>query len=197
VTDPGGSAGSAVPAGRAPWWPWALLVLGLLLAVAAVVVAVVRPDAPEAGTEGVVGTVTSLPTPARTPEGWDVTQVDLAAYAQGLLDGTNDARRADGLDPLSASECAHRGAAARAGDLVGQEALEHAPLGPVLVACAPASTAAENLSRAAAEPPAVVEAWLGSPGHRANVLDPALDELGVACVADGDQVLCSAVFLGP
>jgi uncharacterized protein YkwD len=85
----------------------------------------------------------------------------------------------------------------RAADLVGEDALEHAPLGPVLAACAGPTVAAENLSRAAAEPPAVVDAWLGSPGHRANVLDPTLDELGVACVADGDQVLCSAVFLGP
>ncbi|MGW6132168.1 CAP domain-containing protein [Cellulomonas sp. NPDC055163] len=180
-----------------PSWGWALIALGVLMAFAAGVAALGRGGPDVGRIISVTGTPTPVPTPARTPDGWDVTEVDLAAYAVGLVDATNAARAADGLDPLAASGCARDGAATRAAALVGQDALAHAPLGPVLAACAGPTVAAENLSRAAAEPPAVVDAWLGSPGHRANVLDPTLDELGVACVADGDQVLCSAVFLGP
>lgn len=43
----------------------------------------------------------------------------------------------------------------------------------------------------------VVAAWLASPGHRANILDPALTRMTVACVHDGDQMLCSQLFAGP
>lgn len=183
--------------GAVPSWGWVLIVLGVLVGFAAVVATLGRGGSDVGRIISVTGTPTPVPSPARTPDGWDVTEVDLPAYAAGLVDATNAARRADGLDALDPSTCARDGAALRAADLVGQEALEHAPLGPVLDACAGPTVAAENLSRAAAQPPAVVDAWLGSPGHRANVLDPTLDELGVACVVDGDQVLCSAVFLGP
>jgi uncharacterized protein YkwD len=66
-----------------------------------------------------------------------------------------------------------------------------------MAACTPATTAAENLSRAAASPAAVIDAWMGSPGHRPNLLDPALTEIGVGCVIDGQAMLCSQVFFGP
>ena len=56
--------------------------------------------------------------------------------------------------------------------------------------------AAENLSRAAADPDAVVTAWMGSPGHRANLLDPQLNAMGVGCVPDAEAMLCSQIFLG-
>lgn len=122
---------------------------------------------------------------------------DPEAYAAALLAGTNDARATAGLAPLSDSACARDAAAGRAAALLGAPALEHAPLDDVLVACAPRTVAAENLSRAAATPDRVVEAWLGSPGHRQNLLSPTVTELGVACVSDGGALLCSQIFLGP
>jgi len=44
---------------------------------------------------------------------------------------------------------------------------------------------------------AVIDAWMHSPGHRSNLLDPTLTEIGVGCVRDGRSMLCSQVFLGP
>ena len=64
-------------------------------------------------------------------------------------------------------------------------------------ACDPSGPAAENLSRAAAGPQAVVDPWLASPGHRANLLDPTLSHVGVACMLDADCMLCLQVLLGP
>ena len=118
-------------------------------------------------------------------------------YATALLAATNDARTAQGLVALDPSDCATGAAAQRAQDLVGAASLEHAPLDPVLDACGPATTAAENLSTASEDPAEVVAAWMSSPGHRANILDPALTEVGVACVPDGGRTLCAEVFLGP
>ena len=132
---------------------------------------------------------------ARAP--WRATDVDPQAYADALVAGTNAARTAAGLDVLVGSSCARDRAVERAQALVGAATLVHAGLAAVLVACAPSTAAAENLSRAAAGPQAVVDAWLDSPGHRANILDRGLDQVGAACVLDAGQVLCSEVFLGP
>ena len=63
--------------------------------------------------------------------------------------------------------------------------------------CKPATIAAENLSRASARPAAVIDRWMHSPGHRSNLLDPTLTQIGVGCVLDGTSMLCSQVFLGP
>jgi uncharacterized protein YkwD len=122
---------------------------------------------------------------------------DPESHADALVALTNEARTAEGLDALEDSECAENAARERAASLVGEEELDHAPLTPVIRACAPLTTAAENLVRSSRSAEEVVDAWLGSPGHRANVVDPALTEIGVACVEDRDELLCSQVFLGP
>ena len=119
------------------------------------------------------------------------------SYAAQVVRATNAARDAEGLAALRSSACAEAAARERAAGLVGQAPLAHRPLAGVIARCAPAATAAENLSRAAASPSAVVDAWLGSPGHRSNLLDPELTDVGVGCVEDDAAMLCSQVFLGP
>lgn len=136
------------------------------------------------------------PTPTTT-EPWSADDADPVAYAAELVVETNAARADEGLAALTVSDCAATEASARAEELTGGEELEHATLAPVIEACAPASTAAENLARAAATPHDVVDAWLASPGHRANLLDPDLDQVGIGCLLDGAEMLCSQVFLGP
>ncbi len=122
---------------------------------------------------------------------------DPLAYAALIVRETNDARVANRLPKLGSSTCAQTAALQRAKDLIGKPKLTHAPLDGVISACAPSTTAAENLSRASTRPAAVIDAWMHSPGHRSNLLDPALTEIGVGCVLDGTLMLCSQVFLGP
>lgn len=128
-------------------------------------------------------------------------------YAAAMVAATNAARAAEGLSPLVTSECAAAQGALRAADLVeaGGE-LVHAPLLPVKDACLADVTEAmtgENLSHAAASPEVVVDAWMGSAGHRANILTPGFTEIGISCTVtvetgtDGmDEMLCSQIFLG-
>ena len=125
---------------------------------------------------------------------------DPAVYADAIVAASNRARADRDLRPLAPSTCAAEQALARAKALVGVD-LEHADLKPVISACSPPSgLAAENLSRAAAAPEAVVAAWLDSPGHANNLLSPQLTQLGVACVpteVEGKpQMLCAQAFLG-
>jgi uncharacterized protein YkwD len=166
--------------------------LGRLLIAAGIVLGVVAIVVWRSGLQPA-----AAPTASPTPSSWSADGADPTAYAAALVVGTNAARAAAGLDALEPSDCATSAAVTRAQELTGGKPLEHAPLAPVITACAPLTTAAENLSRAAAAPQAVVDAWLNSPGHRANLLDPTLTQLGVGCVLDGGQMLCSQVFLGP
>ena len=46
-------------------------------------------------------------------------------------------------------------------------------------------SAAENIARGQATPQAVVNAWMNSSGHRANILNPSFTHIGVGYVAEG------------
>lgn len=131
-----------------------------------------------------------------TPAPINLTGVEPEAYARDLLRAANAERTAAGLAAWGDAACATAPAAARATALVGED-LEHAPLDDVLAACAPRSTAAENLSRAAVDPVDVATAWMASPGHRANVLDPELEDASSACARDDDEMVCTLVLVGP
>lgn len=45
------------------------------------------------------------------------------------------------------------------------------------------------------DPQAVMEAFMASPGHRANVLDPAFTHVGIGVVWDGDRLYTTHRFL--
>lgn len=46
-------------------------------------------------------------------------------------------------------------------------------------------SAGENIARGQATPSAVVNAWMNSSGHRANILSPSFTHIGVGYAADG------------
>ncbi|WP_251150058.1 CAP domain-containing protein [Cellulosimicrobium sp. Marseille-Q4280] len=157
--------------------------------------------APRTGTTRAAETRPAETATTPAPEELVLDPTDPAAYADLVVSETNALRVAAGLGALATDPCAAEVATDRAAVIVGGPELEHAPLDDVIASCEPPSgVAAENLSRAAASPAQVVEAWEGSPGHRANLLDPTLTRVGVGCVLDGtgdaEQMLCSQVFLG-
>lgn len=46
-------------------------------------------------------------------------------------------------------------------------------------------SAAENIAKGYATPKAVVDGWMNSSGHRANILNPSFTHIGVGYVSDG------------
>jgi uncharacterized protein YkwD len=156
----------------------------------------------------VIGACTASPGPSESRPPAEVTTppAEVAtpgpdAYAEQIVTATNAARTAQGLPALAVSACARDAALDRAAALVGDAELTHADLGPVHDACAPPSgMTAENLSRTAAAPDVVVDAWLASPGHANNLLSPELTAIGVGCVPDDGYepgaLLCAQIFLG-
>lgn len=56
------------------------------------------------------------------------------------------------------------------------------------------STAGENIARGYKTPEAVVEGWMSSSGHRANILNKSYKYIGVGYAPDGSY--CTQMFMG-
>ena len=55
-------------------------------------------------------------------------------------------------------------------------------------------SAGENIAKGQTTPQAVVNAWMNSSGHRANILNPSFTRIGVGYVADGNY--WTQMFIG-
>lgn len=55
-------------------------------------------------------------------------------------------------------------------------------------------TAGENIAMGYTTPEAVMDAWMNSPGHRANILNGSFTEIGVGYVKDGNY--WTQMFIG-
>jgi uncharacterized protein YkwD len=98
-----------------------------------------------------------------------------------IFNATNRRREAHDLTPLGASPCATGFAEQHSAWMVENTTLAHADLADLRRRCA-AAGAAENVaffSGGDLDPATALKAWMGSPGHRANILDPDLTHLGV------------------
>jgi uncharacterized protein YkwD len=126
------------------------------------------------------------------------TPQDARAFERSALCLLNAKRSADGLRALSARPLLARAAAGYSAQMVRESFFAHqAPAGPDLAArltqvgyLTRAATdwfVGENLGWAtgtAATPRQLVAAWMASPGHRRNILEPGFSDVGIG-VASG------------
>jgi len=133
------------------------------------------------------------PTPSATAEGPDL------AFAEAVVELTNETRLANGLDPL-AENPALVAAAQEYADLhahISPHRLDHSLNGSTLDSRAEAegyvgwTFLAENLVWSSFNPslsPAeTVQQWLASPAHRDNMLNSTVNETGVGCYVSTAQ----------
>lgn len=109
--------------------------------------------------------------------------------AERMLAAINEERHQHGLEPLVAEESLMRVAEAHARDMalngfVGHRGSDGARLEVRLARVGyPYRLAAENVAAGIETPEATVAGWMGSDGHRRNILLPGLGEAGVGYVA--------------
>ncbi|MFJ4720237.1 CAP domain-containing protein [Streptomyces luteogriseus] len=119
-----------------------------------------------------------------TPDG-------LAGTAAAVIDLTNRERTRHGLPPLSANPLLTTAAQAHSADMVARAFYAHtAPDGsrPWDRAAAAGSTrrsVGENIACGQRSPADVVEGWMNSPGHRANILTPGFTHIGIGFAGGG------------
>ncbi|WP_172382344.1 CAP domain-containing protein [Streptomyces sp. MNP-20] len=119
-----------------------------------------------------------------TPQG-------LARCTAEVLALTNGHRAAAGLRPLAPDPCLTAAAQAHSADMIARAFYAHtAPDGsePWHRAAAAGSrhrAVGENIACGQRSPAEVVEGWMNSPGHRANILKPSFTHLGVGFAGGG------------
>lgn len=111
---------------------------------------------------------------------WRNDQAVSKNFAQEVLDLVNVERRREHLKPLKLSNDLNHYAQIRAKEITKK--FSHTrPSGYscFTVIPKPYKTVGENIAAGQPSAEAVVEAWMNSPGHRENIMNPNFKELGV------------------
>ncbi|WP_167880618.1 CAP domain-containing protein [Nocardioides guangzhouensis] len=108
-----------------------------------------------------------------------------ADYANAAFKATNERRVAHDRVRLSRGDCLQRYARRQAIRMAEQRRMFHQDLGPILRNCH-MSMVGENVAYGYPTGRATVRAWMNSPGHRANILEPRYRRMGLAARKGSD-----------
>lgn len=142
------------------------------------------------------------------------TKPEVLAYAtgvsiSGLTSSSNQARSANGVASLSLNSLLNNAAQAKAIDMVNKDYWAHTspdgtqPWSFILNAGYSYQTAGENLAYGAITSQQTVDAWMNSPGHRANLLNGKFTQVGFGFVnapnfvGSGEQTVIVAMYAAP
>ncbi|MFJ3623183.1 CAP domain-containing protein [Streptomyces iakyrus] len=119
-----------------------------------------------------------------TPDG-------LAGTAAAVVDLTNRERARAGLPALAADPLLTAAAQAHSADMVARAFYAHTapdgsrPWDRAAAAGSTRRTIGENIACGQRSPADVVEGWMNSPGHRANILKPGFTHIGIGFAGGG------------
>ena len=126
-------------------------------------------------------------------------QTPVSVSEQYLFNAANAERIQRGLQPLRWNANLYRAAHAHAEEMAARASISHQyPGEPELAERGRASGARFSLiSENVAEAPTAVmihDAWMNSPGHRANLLDPKVDSVGISVIRRDGQLYAAQDF---
>ena len=116
----------------------------------------------------------------------------VTAYEAEVVRLVNEIRRENGLKPLTQDWQLSRVARYKSQDMRDLGYFSHtsptygSPFEMMKSFGITYRTAGENIAKGYASPEAVVNAWMNSPGHRANILNSTYTHIGVGYVASGN-----------
>jgi hypothetical protein len=117
-----------------------------------------------------------------------LTRPGFADFESDVIDLVNVERQAEGLHPLAYDARLTAAARLHSQDMAEQNYFDHDSLDGtkfyerILDAGYDYSTCGENIAAGYGSPEAVVDAWMNSSGHRANILNPSFCDIGVGYV---------------
>ena len=123
-----------------------------------------------------------------------------ASYESEVIRLVNEVRRKNGLHPLSANWELSRVARYKSQDMRDRGYFSHtsptygSPFQMITAFGLSYRTAGENIARGYASPQAVVDGWMNSSGHRANILNASYTQIGVGYVSGGNY--WTQLFIG-
>ncbi len=116
---------------------------------------------------------------------------DLARTAAEVVDLTNRERARAGLPPLAVDPLLAKAAQAHSADMVARAFYSHTspeggkPWDRAAAAGCTRRSIGENIACGQRSPAEVVEGWMNSPGHRANILKPDFTHIGIGFAGGG------------
>ena len=131
--------------------------------------------------------VTLLPAPAQAQS--------KAKYQAQARNVTNNNRTNHDLTALKKGECVQKFARRQARRMANQDRMFHQDLTAVLKTCGLTSVG-ENVAAGYATGREAVKAWMNSPLHRANILEPGFRKLGIAVRRSADGTPYAAQVFG-
>lgn len=120
------------------------------------------------------------------------TDSKVASYEQEVIRLVNENRAENGLKPLTYDWELSRVARYKSQDMKDKKYFSHtsptygSPFQMIKSFGISYRSAGENIARGYATPKAVVDGWMNSSGHRANILNSSFTRIGVGYVADGN-----------
>lgn len=124
----------------------------------------------------------------------------VASYEAEVIRLVNEIRQKNGLQPLTANWELSRVARYKSQDMVDNRYFSHTsptygtPFQMIKAFGISYKTAGENIAYGYATPQAVVDGWMNSSGHRANILNASYKQIGVGYVAQGNY--WTQMFIG-
>ena len=135
--------------------------------------------------------------------------VNLAGVEAAIIDLTNDIRRRNSLAILLEDGICRDAARGHSADMLNRNYFSHTdPQGRTLKERLPANPATrqwgENIWTGRGYDPRqvrylaqkIMDGWMKSPGHRANILTPDYTHLGVGVMAKNQEIKATQVFIG-
>ena len=116
---------------------------------------------------------------------------DNLSFEEQVVALVNEQRAANGLQPLTLSTALSNAARAKSQDMHDNQYFAHesptygSPFEMLTSFGISYRTAGENIAMGYATPEAVMDGWMNSSGHRANILNANYTQIGVGYVADG------------
>ena len=131
-------------------------------------------------------TTTTTPTTPTTPTN------TVSSFEQQVVDLVNQARKQNGLNPLTLNTKLSDIARMKSQDMLDKGYFDHnsptygTPFQMMTNNGISYRTAGENIAMGYTTPQAVMNAWMNSSGHRANILNSSFTQIGVGYVANGN-----------
>ncbi len=120
-----------------------------------------------------------------------LTDSSVTSFESEVVRLVNNIRRQNGLSPLTQDWELSRVARYKSQDMRDKGYFSHtsptygSPFQMIRAFGLSYRTAGENIARGYSTPQAVVNGWMNSSGHRANILNPSFTKIGVGYVASG------------
>ena len=116
----------------------------------------------------------------------------VASYEHEVVRLVNEIRQQNGLKPLTENWELSRVARYKSQDMLDNRCFSHtsptygSPFQMIKAFGLSYRTAGENIAKGYASPQAVVNGWMNSSGHRANILNVSYTQIGIGYVAQGN-----------